>query len=208
MVREPSRVLRSPGRRLARNFFARPALDVAPDLLGCLVRHRSVAGVVTVRLTEVEAYGGAGEDPASHAHRGPTPRSAVMFGPPAHLYVYFSYGMHWCANIVCGPTGTASAVLLRGAEVVEGLALAQARRPGARGVADLARGPAKLTTVLGLDGESDGLDIAATGSPATSHAGTAAGSTLRTGPRVGISSATEVMWRFWLYGDATVSASR
>ena len=130
----------------SRSFFARPALDVAPDLLGCLVRHRSTDGVVTVRLTEVEAYAGAGEDPASHAHRGSTPRSAVMFGPPAHLYVYFSYGMHWCANIVCGLKGIASAVLLRGAAVVEGLELAQARRPQARGVADLARGPAKLTS--------------------------------------------------------------
>jgi len=201
--------VRSPGRRLARSFFARPALDVAPDLLGCMVRHRSVDGVVTVRLTEVEAYAGAGEDPASHAHRGPTPRSAVMFGPPAHLYVYFSYGMHWCANVVCGPKGTASAVLLRGAEVVEGLELAQSRRPQARGVADLARGPAKLTTVLGLDGGSDGLDIAGRGSPVTIHVGTVAAPTdIRTGPRVGISSAAEAMWRFWLDGEPTVSSLR
>ncbi len=206
MVREPTSILRSPGRRLARNFFARPAVDVAPDLLGCMVRHRNADGVVTLRLTEVEAYAGSGEDPASHAHRGPTPRSALMFGPPAHLYVYFSYGMHWCANLVCGPKGTASAVLLRGAEVVEGLELAQARRPQARGVADLARGPAKLTTVLGLDGGSNGLDTAARGSPVTIHAGTAATSkVVRRGPRVGISLATEVMWRFWLDGEPTVS---
>jgi DNA-3-methyladenine glycosylase len=204
MVRE-----RSPGRRLARSFFARPALDVAPDLLGRMVRHRSADGVVTVRLTEVEAYAGAGEDPASHAHRGPTPRSAVMFGPPAHLYVYFSYGMHWCANVVCGPKGSASAVLLRGAEVVEGLALAQSRRPQARAVADLARGPAKLTTVLGLDGGSNGLDLATRASPVTIHAGARAdGAAVRTGPRVGISSAAEVLWRFWLDGEPTVSSSR
>jgi DNA-3-methyladenine glycosylase len=178
-------------------------------LLGCTLRHRSVDGVVAVRLTEVEAYAGAGEDPASHAHRGPTPRSAVMFGPPAHLYVYFSYGMHWCANIVCGPKGTASAVLLRGAEVVEGLELAAARRPQARGAADLARGPAKLTTVLGLNGGSNGLDLAGRGSPVTIREGTApTARVVRTGPRVGISAATEVMWRFWLEGDPTVSSLR
>ena len=108
-----------PEQPLSRDFFARPALEVAPDLLGFLLTHTSRQGTVTVRLTEVEAYAGQ-DDPGSHAFRGPTPRTQVMFGPPGHLYVYFTYGMHWCMNLVCGPTGAASAVLLRAGEVVVG----------------------------------------------------------------------------------------
>ena len=104
---------------LTPEFFARPVLEVAPDLLGATVRHASPAGPVAVRLTEVEAYAGE-QDPGSHAFRGRTPRTAVMFGPPGRVYVYFTYGMHWCMNLVCGPEGEASAVLLRAGEVVEG----------------------------------------------------------------------------------------
>ncbi|MDQ3628260.1 MAG: DNA-3-methyladenine glycosylase, partial [Actinomycetota bacterium] len=117
-----------------------PATRAAPALLGCLVR----LGEVAVRLTEVEAYEGP-DDPASHAFGGPTPRTAIMFGPPGRLYVYLSYGMHWCANVVCAPEGTASAVLLRGAEVVSGLPRARERRGGQVADRRLATGPACLT---------------------------------------------------------------
>ena len=114
-------------------------------------RPTSAARDVAVRLTEVEAYEGA-DDPASHAFRGPTPRTAVMFGPPGHLYCYFTYGMHWCANVVCGPDGVAAAVLLRAGEVVDGArrGAGRRRRPPARD-RDLARGPARLASCLGLD---------------------------------------------------------
>ena len=122
---------------LPRSFFDRPSLEVARDLLGRDLAHREVV----VRLTEVEAYAGP-EDPASHAYRGVTPRNAVMFGPPGFLYVYFSYGVHWCANVVCGPDGFASAVLLRAGVVVGGLEVARSRRVTARNDAELARGPA------------------------------------------------------------------
>ncbi|MCW2499026.1 MAG: 3-methyladenine glycosylase, partial [Frankiales bacterium] len=116
-----------------------PVDQVAPLLLGCVLEAHGVA----VRLTEVEAYDGEGLDPASHAHRGRTARSDIMFGPAGRLYVYFTYGMHWCANVVTGPEGRGAAVLLRAGEVVEGLDLARARRPGVKD-RDLCRGPARL----------------------------------------------------------------
>ncbi|WP_250283336.1 DNA-3-methyladenine glycosylase, partial [Frankia sp. CiP1_Cm_nod2] len=144
------------GRRLSvadRRFYARPPLDVARDLLGV----RLCRGGVVVRLTEVEAYGGR-DDPASHAFRGPTPRCAVMFGPPGHLYVYFVYGMHWCVNIVCGPPGAAAAVLLRAGEVVEGAADAVRGRTHLRR-AELARGPGRLARALAVDGSLNGADL-------------------------------------------------
>ena len=145
--------------RLTRAFFARPVLEVAPELLGCTISH---AGV-TVRLTEVEAYDGA-NDPGSHAFRGQTPRTRVMFGEPGGLYVYFTYGMHWCANLVCGSVGAASAVLLRAGEVVGGLETARARRVGVTD-RDLARGPARLAMTLALTRDQNGLDTTATDSP-------------------------------------------
>ena len=132
--------------------LALPVLDAAPRLLGARLTH---AGV-TVRLTEVEAYAGA-DDPGSHAYRGPTARTATMFGPAGRLYVYFTYGMHHCANLVCGPEGQAAAVLLRAGEVVDGHDLARSRRPGVRD-RDLARGPACLCRALALDRSHDGLD--------------------------------------------------
>ncbi|GAA3095285.1 hypothetical protein GCM10020001_009120 [Nonomuraea salmonea] len=149
---------------LPRSFFDRPSHEVAPDLLGRVLVHGSVA----VRLTEVEAYGGPGEDPAAHTYRGKTPRNAVMFGPPGHIYVYFTYGMHFCANLVCLPEGSGSAVLLRAGEVVEGVAEARARRSSGRPVPDrdLARGPARLAVALGLLREHNGLDAVLDGSPA------------------------------------------
>lgn len=171
-----------------------PVAQVAPRLLGGLLEH---AGV-TVRLTEVEAYAGEA-DPASHAARGRTPRNAVMYGPPGRLYVYFVYGMHWCANVVTGPEGVASAVLLRGGEVVGGLGLARERRGAAREV-DLARGPARLAQALGLTGEVTGRPARLTlpDRPAP----------FREGPRVGVAAGHATPWRFWLPGEATVSAYR
>ncbi len=194
--------------RLGAEFFDRDVLEVAPDLLGRRVVSRSATGVVAVELTEVEAYAGPG-DPGSHARRGPTPRSAVMFGPPAHLYVYFSYGMHWCVNLVCGPAGTASAVLLRAGRVVEGHDLARQRRPAARVDRDLARGPARLAAALGIDKALDGAPLAGA---VEVHDAPAALGDVRTGPRVGVSGAggdgARYPWRFWLDGEPTVSAYR
>ena len=112
---------------MPREFFARPSVPVAPDLLGCVLEHQTEAGLVAVELTEVEAYAGA-SDPASHAYRGKTARNAVMFGPPGHAYVYFTYGMHFCVNLVCLGNGSASAVLLRAGRIIEGEELARARR--------------------------------------------------------------------------------
>ena len=165
-----------------------------------------------MRLTEVEAYAGP-LDPGSHAHRGRTPRTAVMFGPPGHLYVYFSYGMHWCVNLVCGPDGTAAAVLLRAGEVVAGQDVAAARRPGIP-QRDWARGPARLTRTLELDRDQDGLDFCAPGSPVllTAPRTEVDPRRVRSGPRVGVSGdggdGTAYPWRFWLDGEPSVSPYR
>ena len=176
-----------------------PVAEVAPRLLGATLTH----GGVTVRLTEVEAYDGP-NDPASHAFRGPTPRNDVMFGPPGRLYVYFSYGMHWCANVVCGPAGSASAVLLRAGEVVDGVGTARARR-GDRPAHALARGPANLTQSLGIGREHDGLDL---DGRLVLAADPVPSSDVVAGPRVGVSVAHDVPWRFWIRGDRSVSAYR
>ena len=167
------------------------------------------ANGVSVRLTEVEAYDGVGLDAASHAHRGPTPRNAVMFGPAGYAYVYFVFGMHWCLNVVCGPSGRASAVLLRAGEVIDGLDLARARRPGAS-ERELARGPARLCLALGIAAESNGLDLLDPASPVRLTAGTRPPGTVtvRNGPRVGVAGAADVEWRFWLDGEPSVSVYR
>jgi DNA-3-methyladenine glycosylase len=197
-----------PGTRLPRAFFARDVLEVAPELLGC----RLVAGGVALRLTEVEAYAGA-VDPGSHAYRGRTPRTEVMFGRAGHLYVYFSYGMHWCANVVCGVPGTASAVLLRAGEVVEGSATAALRRPGIR-ERDWARGPARLTATLGLGRADDGADACGRRREPRFEAAAEPvdAARIRTGPRVGVSGAggdgAAFPWRFWLEGEPSVSTYR
>lgn len=174
--------------------LSRRAEQVAPDLLGC----RLVRAGVTVRLTEVEAYAGE-SDPASHAFRGRTPRTDVMFGPAGVFYVYFVYGMHWCANLVTGPDGIASAVLLRAGVVEEGVDLARSRSPGKR-EAHLARGPAALARVLGLRGEQSG-DTAVL-LPRT------AAPPITVGPRVGVRAASDTPWRFHVTGDPSVSAFR
>jgi DNA-3-methyladenine glycosylase len=191
--------------------LSRRALGVAPDLLGAVLAHDSPDGRVAVRLTEVEAYEGQ-SDPGSHAYRGRTARTEVMFGSAGHLYVYFTYGMHWCANVVCGPEGLASAVLLRAGEVVDGVDLARARRPAARSDRDLARGPARLAQALGLDGSFNGENVCDSG-PVTLSAGQAVPrSVVRTGPRVGVAGpggdAQVHPWRFWVDGEPTVSVFR
>lgn len=190
---------------LPRSFFARPALAVARDLLGCVIADAAVA----VRLTEVEAYAGLA-DPASHAFRGPTARNRVMFGPAGHLYVYFTYGMHWCANVVCERDGTAAAVLLRAGEVVTGHEVARRRRPAARRDRDLARGPARLTEVLAITGGDSGTDLCGAGSWLSISAGPVpvADGQIRSGPRVGVAGAADRPWRLWLDGEPTVSVYR
>jgi DNA-3-methyladenine glycosylase len=217
---------------IARDFFARPSVEVAPDLLGCVLEHETTDGLVAVELTEVEAYAGR-SDPASHAYRGKTQRNAVMFGPPGHAYVYFTYGMHFCVNVVClGEQGSASAVLLRAGAIIAGEDLARARRTrgsvpeGRARIAprDLARGPARLCQALGIDRALDGADVCVAGAPLRmlSGAGNPARSAvlargdnppgtprrIATGPRVGVSSAAEIPWRFWYDGDPTVSVYR
>jgi DNA-3-methyladenine glycosylase len=226
---------------IPRDFFARLSVQVAPELLGCVLEHQTPAGLVAVELTEVEAYAGA-SDPASHAYRGKTVRNAVMFGPPGHAYVYFTYGMYFCVNLVCAGNGSASAVLLRAGRVIAGEDLARARRTKAKAVSfrDLARGPGLLCLALGIDRSQDGADVCVPDSPLRMRwpdASTAARSdqkpdadttvrsdqtllargddppkpprrTVASGPRVGVSKAAEVPWRFWWEGDPTVSPYR
>ena len=190
-------------------------MAVAPELLGCLLSHETAEGLVTVRLTEVEAYLGE-KDPASHAFRGRTARNAVMYGPPGHAYVYFTYGMHFCVNLVCEPEGHASAVLLRAGQVVDGVALASARRSGRRRSGtvprerDLARGPALLCEALGIDRSHDGADVCTPASPlrVLAPAKPVPGADIAAGPRVGVSRAADVAWRFWITGDPAVSVYR
>ncbi|MGH3365833.1 MAG: DNA-3-methyladenine glycosylase [Nocardioidaceae bacterium] len=188
-------------RPLSREFFERPVLEVAPDLLGVVLTHAGVS----VRLCEVEAYDGA-NDPGSHAYRGQTSRNTTMFGPAGHLYVYFSYGVHWCANVVCGRAGEASAVLLRAGEVVDGDELARQRRGAAVAERDLARGPARLTQALGVSGGHDGVDLF--GGPVQLAGPHSDARPISSGPRVGLRAAADRPWRFWLEGDRYVSAYR
>lgn len=171
----------------------------AQSLLG----ERLISGDVVVELTEVEAYAGP-LDPASHAFTR-TPRSEIMFGPPLRLYVYFSYGVHWCANVVWGDEGTASAVLLRAGRVVSGADEARRRRGAATPDRRLASGPANLTKALGIDGENNGADLNdKAGIHLELRTGTAP--VIACGPRVGIAKAADVPWRFWIDGDRSVSA--
>lgn len=190
-------------------WLGAPARDVAATARS-LLGWRLVAGGVTIRLTEVEAYSGRGIDPASHAHRGPTRRNAVMFGPAGVLYVYFVYGMYDCANIVCGEQGEAAAVLLRAGAVVDGVERARVRRPAARTDSDLARGPAKLMQALGIDRGANGTSVVDGSGPLTVREPTVPldPDEIAMGPRVGVAAAHDVPWRFWIAGDPTVSAYR
>jgi DNA-3-methyladenine glycosylase len=199
----------------ARVWYSRPVLAVAPDLLGAYLTVRSDQGDVTVRLTEVEAYDGEA-DPGSHAFRGRTPRNAVMFGEPGRLYVYRHLGLHHCFNVVTGPAGRASAVLLRAGEVVDGVELARARRERA-GVVDsdrqIARGPARMAVALGIAMEANGADITEPDGRIVLHRDPDGVTPAHaTGPRVGVAGpggdAARHPWRFWLTGEPTVSAFR
>ncbi|SFF15856.1 DNA-3-methyladenine glycosylase [Actinacidiphila alni] len=194
---------------LDRSFFDRPVLEIAPDLLGRTLVRTTPDGTVTLRLTEVEAYDGP-NDPGSHAYRGRTDRNAVMFGPPGHTYVYFTYGMWFCLNLVCGPEGTASGVLLRGGEITTGADLARAHRPTSRKDSDLAQGPARLATALAVDRALNGADACAPGGPLRMLTGTPPpAGTVRSGPRTGVGGAgADHPWRYWIDGDPTVSPYR
>jgi DNA-3-methyladenine glycosylase len=193
----------------ARDEFLDSSLEVAPRLLGAVLRHRSAEGAVAVRITEVEAYIGDGLDPGSHAFRGRTRRNAVMYGPPGHLYAYFTYGMHVCANVVCSPEGQASAVLLRAGEVIEGEELAEQRRTGSGGRRiphrDLARGPARLVVAAGISLADDGADLF---EPPFELLLPTEQLAYSTGPRTGVSGAGGGLafpWRYWLPDEPTVS---
>jgi DNA-3-methyladenine glycosylase len=171
-----------------------PVEQVAPRLLGAVLRH----GPVAVRLTELEAYDGA-HDPASHAYRGRTARNAVMFGPPGHLYLYFTYGMHWAGNISCGPEGVASGVLMRSGEVIDGIEVARSRR-GRASDRDLARGPGRLCQALDLHAQHKGCDLLGDG-PVQLEASAEEPQMIMVGPRVGVSVEADRPWRFWI-GDS------
>jgi len=192
-----------PLRPLARRFFARPVLEVARDLIGCLLVHGSPDGRCVGAIVETEAYGE--DDPGSHAFRGETARNAPMFEEPGHAYVYFTYGMHWCLNAVTGEAGVPGAVLIRAVGPVEGVEVMRARRGGIRD-RDLARGPGRLTKAFGIDGEHNRTDL--TRSPLTICAGErypheAVVST----PRIGLGRAQDGRrWRFAVRGSPWVSS--
>ncbi len=198
----------SESRTLPPAFYDRPGTAVARDLLGCIVESRTGDGVVGLRLVEVEAYAGE-SDAASHAWRGPTPRTQVMYGPPGRSYVYLSYGMHWALNVVCLGVGTASAVLLRAGEVVEGIELVrQRRRPGTPDLR-LASGPGNLAAALGLDAAWNDLDLTGTeGTLRLRGATPVPDSDVITAPRVGISRAVDTLWRYAVADDLHVSGPR
>jgi DNA-3-methyladenine glycosylase len=190
-----------------------PPETVAPLLLGARVESDLGGQRVVLRVVEVEAYAGEGEDPASHAHRGPSRRNATMFGEPGHAYVYFTYGMHWCLNVSTGPAGQGAAVLLRAGVVEQGIETARIRRTSRRTGAmppdpDLARGPARLCVALGVDGRHDGLDLLDSSGPLRLVLPTVPQQVVCSGPRVGVGAAASVPWRFWLPDNPAVSAYR
>lgn len=206
---------------MPRAFFDRPVLEVAEDLLGRTLVRLTPRGLITVRLTEVEAYAGE-QDPGSHAYRGRTGRNAAMFGPSGHAYVYFTYGMWHCLNLVCGPEGSASGVLLRAGEVQTGIELARANRLKARRDVDLARGPARLATALEVDKRLNGTDVCQVPSAGAGQRATAdppalcllegdrpEAARIRTGPRTGVGGdGAHQPWRYWIEREPTVSPYR
>jgi DNA-3-methyladenine glycosylase len=181
--------------RLRRDFFARSVHEVAPELIGATLFVDGVGGVIV----EVEAYDQ--EDPASHGFRGPTPRTAAMFGPPGHAYVYRSYGIHWCINLVCDVEGRAEAALLRALEPTRGLALMRTRR-GLDDPRQLCSGPGKLCQALGITREHDGLALDRKPFALYAPEGDVE---IVTGPRIGITRAAELPWRYALAGSPYLS---
>jgi len=197
---------RALGRPLARRFYARDSLTVARAVIGRLLVRDAPEGRVAGRIVEAEAYRGA-RDPASHAYRGRTPRNATMFGEPGHAYVYFTYGMHHCLNLVTAHAGTPSAVLVRALEPVAGIELMRARR-GVEAIEVLARGPGNVARALGLTLEHDGLDLARGPLWLSDLVPRRAGHRVARGPRIGIRVAAERPWRFFLEGHPCVTAPR
>lgn len=195
----PPRTRSSP---LPRDFYTRDPRVVAPALLGkVLLAADGRAG----RIVETEAYCGA-EDPAAHTYSGPTPRNATMFGPPGHLYVYFSYGMHWCANTVCGGIGEGWGVLLRALEPLKGIERMRQSRPSAVRDTQLCSGPARLAQALGITGANDGADLVLGDQGyRIVDDGLALQEDIIAGPRIGISRAVEQPWRWHLAGNRHVS---
>lgn len=187
---------------LPRSFYGRDSREVAPELLNKVIRHDGRVA----RIVEVEAYAGR-YDPGSHAYRGETPRNRTMFGPPGHLYVYFTYGMHWCANVVCGDEGSAFAVLLRAAAPMEGIEqMYLGRGSAARRDRDLCSGPAKLCQAIGLDGSFDGADVV-TGDQGfvVTDDGTPPPRRPGRSPRIGLSRGAEQPWRWFVRDDPNLS---
>lgn len=180
---------------LDRHFFERPAAEVAPDLVGCLLMHDGVGGIVV----EVERY--QSDDPASHSFPGPTARNAVMFGPPGRAYVYRSYGIHWCVNVVCDREGEASALLIRALEPTEGIARMESRR-GDVGHRRLCAGPGRLTQALGIDSSHNGTSFV--DGPLSLHRRSGPVEIVQ-GPRIGITKAVDKPWRYGLAGSPYVS---
>ena len=193
-----------------RAFYEGGSVELAPLVLNKLLARRDSRGRVTIsgRIVEVEAYRGA-EDPASHAYKGPTKRNATMFGPPGHLYVYFTYGMHWCANLVCSPEGVAQAVLLRALSPVTGIDAMRATRGARITDGNLLSGPARLCQALSITGDDDGADLVVGDKGLVLlDDGVAAPERPATSGRVGIRHAADVEWRFWVPGDPNVSKAR
>ena len=182
-------------RLLRRSFFARDVHAVARDLVGAMFMFKGVGG----RIVEVEAYHHT--DPAAHSYNGQTPRNAVMFGPPGHAYVYRSYGIHWCVNFVCEQEGSASAVLIRAIEPTDGIA-AMRRRRGLKDERLLCAGPGRVCEALGVTGAHNGLALDKPPFVLTSREEDVP---ITTGPRIGITKATDLPWRYGLRGSRFLS---
>jgi DNA-3-methyladenine glycosylase len=191
---------------LPRAFYQRSPLVVARAVLGRVLVRSEGRSRRAGRIVEVEAYRGA-DDPASHAYRGPSPRNEVMFGPAGHAYIYFTYGMHHCLNLVTGPVGKAEAVLVRAIEPLEGIEEMTRCRGGAP-LERLGRGPGCVAEALGLDRRQNGLDLTKGPLWITDLPADRAGTPIARGPRIGISVARERPWRFYLAGHPSVSGPR
>lgn len=186
---------------LGRRFYRRESTAVAVDLLNKLL----VLGDLVGRIVEVEAYCGT-DDPGSHAFRGVTPRNATMFGPPGHLYVYFTYGMHFCANVVCGEEGEGAAVLMRGLTPEAGHDAMRLARPRARNDRELCGGPARLCQAFGIDRSFDGADlVAATAGVVIVDDATPPPAPPAASTRIGLSAGAELPWRFYVPGATGLS---